>query len=107
MTTRKGFVYDTTSHDNPENISPESSDYEFVVDVGGLEDGEFEETVLNLESNTTYFYRAFGYDEETYIYGDEESFTTLKDPNRAELKPTTRVNNRYREPAIRVRFGFN
>ena len=80
MASRKGFVYDVVSRANPENTSPESSDYANVVDVGSLEEGTYSSDLTGLSDNTTYYYRAFGYDddEELYVYGDEVSFTTLE-----------------------------
>ena len=76
MATRKGFVWDTTSRSNPGDVSPETSDYANVEDVGVLEDGTFSETLAGLTPNTTYYYRGFGYDETEYLYGAEVSFTT-------------------------------
>lgn len=78
MTSRKGFVYDTTTHADPGNVSPELSDYATVLDVGLLADGTFNDSVTGLDSNETYYYRAFGYDdvEDLYVYGDEVSFST-------------------------------
>ena len=78
MVSRKGFVYDVESRANPNNMSPELSDYTNVVDVGILDNGPYAESVTGLTDNTTYYYRAFGYDdvEDLYIYGAEETFTT-------------------------------
>ena len=80
MASRKGFVYDTESRVDPGNTSPELSDYSNVVDEGILVNGVFDSNVSNLTPNTTYYYRAFGYDDssDTYIYGDELNFTTLE-----------------------------
>ena len=93
MTSRKGFVYDTTSRANPGNVSPEASDYPNVIDVGVLEDGTFNDSVTSLDSDETYYYRAFGYDdvEDLYVYGDEVSFST---PPIGEIttEPATNIN---------------
>ena len=95
LSSRKGFVWDTTSRANPGNVSPEDSEYINIVDEGSLENGTFEVNAENLDDNTIYYYRAFGYDGETYIYGDEQSFTTLEyvlptieDFAIVEIKPT-------------------
>lgn len=78
MASRKGFVYDVESRANPGNTSPELSTYLNVLDVGLLENGPFNTLVEGLSANTTYYYRAFGYDdvEDLYVYGEEVSFTT-------------------------------
>lgn len=76
--TRKGFVYDTVSRGDPGDVSPESSNYANVVDEGDLTDGLFSSGVSGLSSGTTYFFRSFGYDDSSYEYGDELSFTTLE-----------------------------
>ena len=72
------------------NISPEASDYANVVDEGILENGTFDTSVSGLTPDTTYYYRAFGYDGETYIYGDEVQFTT---PLLAIIRKTRRIRN--------------
>ena len=93
MTSRKGFVWDTTSRANPGDVSPEASDYENIVDVGVLEDGTFNDVISDLDANEVYYYRAFGYDdiEEEYIYGEEVSFQT---PPIAEIttEPVTNID---------------
>ena len=38
--------------------------------------GEFTATIIGLEPNTTYFYKAFATDGTTLIYGNQRSFTT-------------------------------
>lgn len=79
MTSRKGFVYDTTSRADPGNVSPEASDYEGVVDVGVLVNGSFNDSISSLVSEEVYYYRAFGYDDVAgkYLYGEEVTFQTL------------------------------
>ena len=77
MSSRKGFVYDTTSRADPGDVSPEASDYVDVEDVGVLENGTFQANITGLTAETTYYYRAFTYDEAEYKYGAEVSFTTL------------------------------
>ena len=62
MSSRKGFVYDTTSRADPGDVSPEASDYVNVEDVGVLENGTFQANITGLTSDTTYYYRAFGSD---------------------------------------------
>lgn len=77
MVTRKGFVYDTTSKGDPGDVSPELSSYANVVDSGVLESGVFSVSLSGLSSNTGYFFRSFGYNDEVYVYGDEKYFKTL------------------------------
>lgn len=92
MSSRKGFVYDTTSRADPGDISPELSDYANVVDEGTLANGAYDSTITGLTASTTYYFRAFGYDdiEDDYVYGDELSFAT---PAIAEisLNPATDI----------------
>ena len=79
LSSRKGFVYDTTSRGDPGDVSPETSDYANVEDEGVLENGTYDVTISDLSPDTTYYFRSFGYDdvEDVYTYGDELSFTTL------------------------------
>ena len=79
LSSRKGFVWDTTSRANPGNTSPEASDYANVGDDGVLANGTYDVTISELSPDTTYYFRSFGYDdvEDIYIYGSEQSFTTL------------------------------
>lgn len=75
---RKGFVYDTTSRSTPSSAtSPEASLYANVEDDGLLVNGAFDVALSGLSLNTTYYFRAFGYDETDYFWGDELSFNTL------------------------------
>lgn len=77
MVSRKGFVYDTVSRGDPGDVSPELSSYANVVDSGLLENGVFSVSLSGLSSNTGYFFRSFGYNDEVYSYGDEKYFKTL------------------------------
>lgn len=90
MVTRKGFVYDTVSRANPGSTSPELSEYSTVVNVGILENGTFSNSVTGLTPETTYYYRAYGYDDvnDIYIYGTEVSFTTTQIVRRFKLGKT-------------------
>lgn len=81
---RAGWVYDTSSHANPDgyptgysDVAPEASDYPGLVEatVGDLMQTTFQETV-NGWSEATYYYRFF-VDFSTpgdYIYGPELEF---------------------------------
>jgi hypothetical protein len=77
MATRQGFVYGTTSKIRPLNtVAPESAGYDSVVDEGTLDIGTFLYSLTGLDPSTTYYFRAFIYDEQFYSYGDELSFET-------------------------------
>lgn len=79
MSSRKGFVWDTTSRADPGDVSPELSDYANVEDDGVLANGTYDVVISNLSPNTTYYVRSFGYEdvEDVYVYGAEVSFSTL------------------------------
>lgn len=95
MATRKGFIYDTTTRAEPSSsTSPEASLYSNVVDDGLLVNGVFDSDVLGLTPSTTYYYRAFGYDETDYYYGEEVTFTTLS------LSSSTASDRTGRKPVI-------
>lgn len=76
---KRGFVYSTSTHGAPGNISPEDSDYEdFVSETGTFSEGIFELDITGLTASTEYFIRAFSEDDEgNFYYGDEIDLFTI------------------------------
>lgn len=73
----RGFVYGTTSEDNPGNVAPGSSGYaSFTTESGDFGAGIFDAVVSGLSPDTTYYVRAWAQDGEGYVYGDQVEFTT-------------------------------
>ena len=113
---KKGFVWDTESKEDPGDTSPENSNYSNVVDKGDLVDGEFNYNLTELDPDNEYYYRAFGYDGEEYIYGEQKSFQT---PPFVELttEPATNVDittatlnadiTEINSPFVNVRFLYS
>lgn len=76
--TRRGFVWSTTSRNDPGDQSPGDSTYEDnVSQSGSFDTGTFSLSISGLDPGETYYYRAFAENSEGFAYGDEESFTTL------------------------------
>lgn len=68
----RGFVYDTSSHGNPGNVSPASSDYpNCVYETDSFGIGNFTLTVSSLTENVTYYIRAYAHNSLGYVYGNE------------------------------------
>ena len=119
MATRKGFVYDTQTRTEPSSTtSPETSDYSNVEDVGILENGSYFKDIAGLNDDTTYYYRAFGYDdvEDEYYYGEEESFNThpfvelTTEPATNISYTTSTLNANITEilsPNVNIRFKYS
>jgi hypothetical protein len=75
--TERGFVWSTTSRGNPSNTAPASTSYDdFVSATGTFGTGQFTLPVTSLDSNTTYYYRAYAQNSEGYAYGPEVEFST-------------------------------
>lgn len=75
--TTRGFVWDTTSHDEPEVI-PSASDYAFsYTEACNMASGNFSYGDATFNVGTKYYYRAYGYSSDGLLdYGDEVEFTT-------------------------------
>lgn len=74
----RGFVWSTTSQGNPGNTTPGSSAYsDSVNETGTFGEGSFSLTLNILNSETTYYYRAYALNTDGYAYGSEVEFTTL------------------------------
>ncbi|NVN97352.1 hypothetical protein HXX01_03940, partial [Candidatus Nomurabacteria bacterium] len=77
VNSKRGIVYDTSSHALPGNVAPASSSYpNKVEEIGSFNTGAFTENITGLTSNTTYYMRAYSYNSVGYSYGGEVSFTT-------------------------------
>jgi len=75
----RGFVYDTTSHGDPGDVAPASSDYASnVKETGDYGTGVFNLSATDLDSEQTYYARAYAHNSGGYSYGDEVSFNTLE-----------------------------
>ena len=75
--TERGFVYSTSTHADPGDVSPATSDYEDVVNESGTYGtGVFSLTMSGLDHATKYYVRAYAMNSEGYSYGDEVEFTT-------------------------------
>ncbi len=76
----RGFVYDTSSHGDPGNVSPAVSDYPSVVnETGSFSVGDFNLTIPSLTEDCIYYVRAYAHSSiGRYSYGDEVSFIAGK-----------------------------
>lgn len=73
----RGVVWSTSSHSDPGNVAPGSTDYEdFVNAAGSFSTGAFTGSLTGLSPNTTYYVRAYASNSAGYDYGAEVSFTT-------------------------------
>lgn len=89
--TKRGFVYSTTSHSNPGDISPAGSEYESEVnDTGTFTEIPYTKAITGLSNNTTYYVRAYCQNSIGYGYGDEVSFITDRLPTVTLQNPTNR-----------------
>jgi len=66
--TERGIVYSL-------NANPTTADNKEVIGAGT---GVFSNSISNLSPNTTYFVRAYAINQVNTVYGNEISFTTLK-----------------------------
>ena len=74
----RGFVYGTSSEDNPGDVAPGSSGYDDYEDESGsFGVGAFALSLTGLSSEQKYYVRAYAHNSEGYSYGDEIDFTTL------------------------------
>lgn len=74
---QRGFVYHTSTLGDPGNVSPGSSSYSLYVSTSGTySNGAFSIELASLNTNTTYYVRAFAQNAAGYQYGDEVSFTS-------------------------------
>jgi hypothetical protein len=75
--TERGFVWSTSSQSDPGNVAPGSSGYANVnTDTGSFFAGDFSQNIAGLDSDTTYYYRAYARNTEGYGYGSEIEFQT-------------------------------
>lgn len=109
LVSRKGFVYDTVSRADPEDTSPEASLYANVQDVGLLENATYSYDLTGLTAETTYYFRAFGYDVNTdvYAYGDELTFTTYPTPSTVLYKGRTGTDYTHKNGKIILDFQLS
>jgi len=79
--TERGVVVSTTSHADPGNTDPDTSDYELVFsDTGSFTEGAFTKSISGLTQLITYYVRAYCLNAAGYDYGTEVSFTTEETP---------------------------
>jgi hypothetical protein len=77
----RGFVWGTTSHGDPGNTAPASSDYASNwTESGSYGTGTFNHAISALEQGTRYYFRACTHNSEGWSYGDEQSFFSKPDP---------------------------
>lgn len=92
--TRRGFVYSTTSRNDPGNVAPASSGYSGDAnDTGTFTEGVYTKSITGLSNNTTYYVRAYAQNAIGYGYGNEVSFTTDRLPSVSVQNPTNRQSN--------------
>jgi hypothetical protein len=77
----RGFVYHTSSNPSTDNAT---------IVYAGRGKGKFEVILRNLESNTTYYVKAFAKNDFDTAYSDEISFTT---PKAVPVLTTNAVTN--------------
>lgn len=78
VVTGRGFVWSLTSHDDPGNIPPENTDYEFMwIEEGEFGEGEFYYQPPDLIENTDYHGRAFAINIDGSYYGNEVVFDPI------------------------------
>lgn len=78
--TRRGFVYSSTTS-NP-TISNDHVD-EYLVNMAA-----FKKSITGLSGGTTYYARAYAYQDGDYVYGNTVSFTTSSEPSVRTDSPT-------------------
>lgn len=77
MIEERGFVYGTTSQNDPGNVAPQQSGYsDYISEDVDLASGEFKLPLDTPSPGTTYYFRAFAKFFGQYKYGQENSFTT-------------------------------
>tara|TARA_R110002051_G_scaffold128399_3_gene202120 strand:+ start:213 stop:4445 length:4233 start_codon:yes stop_codon:yes gene_type:complete len=69
--TERGILYSTT------DTTPEIGETGVIKDTNGTGTGVFSETITDLQSDTTYYYRAYAINSVGTGYGEIKSFTTL------------------------------
>jgi len=77
---RRGFVYDINYYNNPENTSPENSNYNFIKDESGdFNVGSYSLQLTGLNNNTVYYARSFAETgNNEFSYGNELEFQTIQ-----------------------------
>ncbi|MDE5869418.1 MAG: carboxypeptidase-like regulatory domain-containing protein [Muribaculaceae bacterium] len=78
--TRRGFVYSSTTS-NPTISNDHVDDY--LVNTAA-----FKKNITGLSGGTTYYARAYAYQDGDYIYGNSISFTTSAEPSVRTDAPT-------------------
>lgn len=77
---KRGIVYATSSQSAPGDVAPGSSGYSSYEEDSGstYSTGAFTKDLTSLTSGQTYYVRAYAHNSAGYAYGDEVSFTTVK-----------------------------
>lgn len=76
---KRGIVWSTSTHGDPGNVAPTSSDYESKIEENGtFNTGAFTGAITGLLRNTAYYVRAYCWNNAGYKYGGEVNFTTIQ-----------------------------
>jgi len=85
----RGAVWDTSSHADPEDTAPGTSDYSSnITEHGSFGTGAFTALITSLTQGTPYYYRTFAHNSEGYSYGAEVGFTSADVPTVATNEAT-------------------
>jgi len=91
--TSVGFVWGTSSYEDPGDVQPEDTNYDNYVETS-VQDN-FEE-IIQLLPNTTYYYRAFAENAGGITYSDEIQFTTpWLDTGQVSINETMTIDGVY------------
>ena len=75
--TKRGFVYDVVSRSTPSNTAPAGSGYaSYTEETGSFSTGAYSLSLTGLNSQKTYYVRAYAYNSNGYSYGSEITFST-------------------------------
>ena len=75
----RGFVVDTSSHENPGNVDPTASGYSYhITESGKFGTGPFSIHIAGLKPGTKYYLRACAHNLAGWGYGNEVTGTTKK-----------------------------
>lgn len=88
----RGFVWGTSSQDDPGNVSPEAMGYgKHWIEEGDFGVGTYGIYLDGLEENTSYYHRAVVHTSFGWVYGEEKNLTTNQEPSLAILRITPTI----------------
>jgi len=88
----RGFVWETSSLEDPGDTQPSSSSYsDYWTESGSFSTGTFNHGITSLNPGVTYYFRAFAHNTAGWSYGSELNFTTDAIPPNVTTQSATDI----------------